>query len=64
MKFSASFAALALALAVSASPVKRDAATVEADITSITAQVSSLNDAITQFATSKSLVDALVSTIL
>ena len=61
MKFSASFAALALALSASASPFKRDAATVESDIASISSQVTTLNNAITQFGTSKSLTDALVS---
>ncbi|KZV76623.1 hydrophobic surface binding protein [Peniophora sp. CONT] len=58
MKFSAGLAAL-LAVAVSASPVKRDAATVESDIAAISAQVTTLNNAITTFGTSKALTDAL-----
>ncbi|VDB92546.1 unnamed protein product [Peniophora sp. CBMAI 1063] len=59
MKFSVSFVSLSLAVNAIASPFKRDAATVEADIATITSQVSALNDAITQFGTSKSLTDAL-----
>ena len=61
MKFSASFAALVLTSSVSASPVKRDAATVESDLATISTQVNNLNSAITQFGSSKSLIDALAS---
>lgn len=60
MKFSAGFASLFLAIVVSATPVKRDASTVESAITAINSQVTTLNAAITQFGTSKSLTDAFV----
>ncbi|VDB92430.1 unnamed protein product [Peniophora sp. CBMAI 1063] len=60
MKFFAGLVTLAFALAVSASatPFKRDAATVERDIAAISAQVGTLNAAITRFGNSKSATDA------
>lgn len=61
MQLSSSLIALEFALAVLASPMKRDAATVENDIAAISAQVTKLNNDISTFsAHPSSIADALV----
>ena len=62
MRFSTIFVTFALGLSSVASPLKRDAATVESDLTNIDNQVKSLDSSITAFPDSGgSLLNALVN---